>query len=173
MTPAAAQPHKNLARLLEALSLISESRRPALVVTGYATRYESGLHELVSRLGIESDVTFTGWVPDSDLDGLYQLSACLAFPSLYEGFGFPVSEAMARGLPVACSDRGALPEVAGGAALLFDPEDPRAIAGAIETILGDESLASDLRARGLARAAELSWESCARATLDVYAHVLA
>ncbi len=80
------------------------------------------------RSGVEGDVRWLGWTADADLEGLYALAARFVFPSLYEGFGLPVLEAMQRGVPVACSDRSSLPEVAGDAALLFDPDDPRAIA---------------------------------------------
>jgi len=111
-------------------------------------------------------------VPNEDLDGLYRLATCLVFPSLYEGFGLPVIEAMARGLPVACADRSSLPELAGGVALLFDPERPAAIAGAIERLLSDPQLADRMRERGIARAAEFTWEECARATIVSYERVL-
>jgi glycosyltransferase involved in cell wall biosynthesis len=136
-----------------------------LVITGYSTDYEGQLRTSMTELGLKTDVRFAGWVSNDDLNGLYRLATCLVFPSLYEGFGLPVIEAMARGLPVACADRSSLPELAGGAALLFDPEQPSAIAGAIETLLGNAALADRLRAGGIARAAEFTWEACARATV--------
>ncbi len=95
------------------------------------------------------------------------------FPSLYEGFGLPVLEAMARGVPVACSDASSLPEVAGDAALLFDPNDPRAIAQALERLLGDPALREQLRKRGRERAASFTWERTARLTLASYTRALA
>ena len=95
------------------------------------------------------------------------------FPSLYEGFGLPVLEAMARGVPVACSNAASLPEVAGDAALLFDPRSERAIADAIGRLLGDEPLRARLTELGLARAHEFTWERTARLTLDSYARALA
>jgi glycosyltransferase involved in cell wall biosynthesis len=91
---------------------------------------------------------------------------------LHEGFGLPVIEGMARGVPVACSDRSSLPEVAGGAAALFDPTDARAVAATLERVLGDGRLRAELIARGRARAAALGWEATARGTLDCYRRVL-
>jgi len=108
LTLALKRPHKNLERLLEALALIPRDRRPVLVVVGHATPYERELREQAAILGLEEDLRFLGWVPNEELEGLYRASTCFAFPSLYEGFGLPVLEAMSRGVPVACSGRGAL-----------------------------------------------------------------
>jgi glycosyltransferase involved in cell wall biosynthesis len=100
------------------------------------------------------------------------LAACVVFPSLYEGFGLPVLEAMIRGVPVACSDRSSLPEVAGDAALLFDPEDVPGIASAMERLVADSELADRLVRAGRARAAEFSWERTASQTLASYRRAL-
>ena len=116
---------------------------------------------------------FLGWVSGAEIEGLWALSEAFVFPSLYEGFGLPVLEAMARGVPVACSNASSLPEVAGDAALLFDPHDPGAIASAIERLLTDPAEAARLRALGEARAREFTWERTARLTLDCYARALA
>ena len=116
---------------------------------------------------------FPAWLPAEDLEGLYALADAFVFPSLAEGFGLPVLEAMARGVPVACSDRSSLPEVAGDAALLFDPEDPRAIAAALARLLGDAALAERLRGAGRARAATFTWERCAELTAAAYERTLA
>jgi alpha-1,3-rhamnosyl/mannosyltransferase len=112
-------------------------------------------------------------VPDAEWPGLYAGALALAMPSLYEGFGLPVLEAMARGVPVACADRSSLPEVAGDAALLFDPEDVRAIADAIERLLHDAPTAERLREAGPRRAREFSWARTAEQTLAAYGRTLA
>ena len=124
----AKRPHKNLARLLAALALIPPERRPVAVLPGYPTPYEEELREEARTLGVDDDVRFLGWTSDADVEGLFALAAAFVYPSLYEGFGLPILEAMARGVPVACSDCSSLPEVAGDAALLFNPADPAAIA---------------------------------------------
>ena len=116
--------------------------------------------------------TLTGWISDADLEGLYALAACCAYPSLHEGFGLPVLEAMARGVPVACSNATSLPEVAGDAAELFDPLDVDAIAAALGRLLHDRERAASLVDRGHARAASFTWERCAAGVLASYERVL-
>ncbi len=113
-----------------------------------------------------------GWISAEELEGLWALAEAFVFPSLYEGFGLPVLEAMARGVPVACSNASSLPEVAGDAAMLFDPHDAVAIAGALRQLLEDEALCDRLRARGVERAAQFTWERTARATLQSYERAL-
>jgi glycosyltransferase involved in cell wall biosynthesis len=164
--------HKNLVRLLDAHALLGDDERPLLVLPGYATDHEPELRAHAAALKIADDVRFLGWVGDADMEGLYAAASAFVMPSLYEGFGLPVLEAMARGVPVACSDRGALAEVAGDAALLFDAEDARAIAAAVGTLLRDEGLATRLREAGRARARRFTWEATARGCLDSYARVL-
>jgi glycosyltransferase involved in cell wall biosynthesis len=173
LSVSAKRPHKNLARLLEALALVPAERRPVLVLPGYPTWHEAELRSRASSLGVAADVRFLGWVSAAELEGLYAAARCFVFPSLYEGFGLPVLEAMRRGLPVACSDRSSLPEVAGDAALLFDPESPRAIADALERLLGDSALAAELAAAGPFQAARFSWEATARGVLASYRRALA
>jgi glycosyltransferase involved in cell wall biosynthesis len=168
LTVSAKRPHKNLMRLLEAIALLSAERRPVLVLPGYPTPHEQELRRRASELGIESDTRFLGWVSDSELEGLYASAACFVFPSLYEGFGMPVLEAMHRAVPVACSDRGALREVAGSAARFFDPEKPAAMAQAIESVLSGSTEAERLRAAGRSQAARFTWQETARATLASY-----
>ena len=170
LTVAAQRPIKNHGPLIDALALIPAERRPLLVIAGpaYDDAYGAGLRGRAEAAGVAGDVRWLGWTDGSDLEGLYALAAVFAFPSLYEGFGLPVLEAMRRGVPVACSDRSSLPEVAGGAALLFDPESPRAIAAAIEQILGDPGEAELLRAAGRAQAERFTWAETARGTLRSY-----
>jgi glycosyltransferase involved in cell wall biosynthesis len=169
----AKRPHKNLAALIGALARIPAERRPVLVLPGYATWHERELRERVAAAGVGEDVRFPGWVPAAEIEGLWAVAAAFVFPSLYEGFGLPVLEAMARGVPVACSDASSLPEVAGDAALLFDPHDEGAIAAAVERLLGDPAEAERLRAAGSARVLQFTWERTARLTLQSYERALA
>ncbi len=173
LSVSAKRPHKNLGRLIGALANIPPERRPLLVLPGYPTPHEAELRELTRLRGVANDVRFLGWVSAAELDDLYAAADCFVFPSLYEGFGLPVLEAMARGLPVATSGRASLAEVAGHAALTFDPEDETAIAAAIEELLSDSLAAERLRAAGLARAAEYTWERAAELTVASYERALA
>ena len=154
------------------MALLPAGGRPVVVVPGYSTWHEAELRAHAVALGIEGDVRFPGWVSAEELEGLYGVARCFVLPSLYEGFGLPVLEAMSRGVPVACSDRSSLPEVAGDAALLFDPSSPRAIAGALERLLGDDGLVASLREAGRAQAARFSWEATARGVLASYSRAL-
>jgi glycosyltransferase involved in cell wall biosynthesis len=172
LSASAKRPHKNLLRLLDAHARIEAERRPTLVLPGYSTPHEAELIAHAARLGTSEHVRFPSWVDQPDLEGLYALATAFVFPSLYEGFGFPVLEAMRRGVPVACSNRSTLPEVAGDAALLFDPLDSKAIASAIRRLVGDRAVASDLAARGTRRAAGFSWERTAEATVASYRRAL-
>jgi glycosyltransferase involved in cell wall biosynthesis len=172
LTLSAKRPVKNLIRLLEALALIPPARRPVLVMPGYATPYEQELRRRTQELDLDADVRMPGWIPEAQVEGLWRVATCFVFPSLYEGFGAPVLEAMRRAVPVACSDRSSLPEVAGHAARFFDPEQPAEIASAIDTLLSDEKLRSELVQRGLAQAERFTWERCARLTLASYERAL-
>jgi glycosyltransferase involved in cell wall biosynthesis len=165
----ARRPHKNLTRLIEAIARVPEV---TLVLPGYSTRFDAELRRVARESGAGDRVVFCGWVSDEDLEGLYRAARCLAFPSLAEGFGLPVLEAMARGVPVTCSNASALPEVAGDAALLFDPESVDAIAAAVRRMVADERLRAHLAARGRARAATFSWEATAAATVESYRRAL-
>jgi glycosyltransferase involved in cell wall biosynthesis len=166
------RPHKNLARLIRAVGAIPAERRPVLVIPGYPTPHEAELRAEADSAGAAADVVFCGWLDQSELEGLYALAACVVCPSLYEGFGLPVLEAMVRGVPVASSNRSSLPEVAGDAALLFDPTDERAIRAAIERVLGDPEEAERLRDAGRRRAAAFSWERTAELTVASYERAL-
>jgi glycosyltransferase involved in cell wall biosynthesis len=172
LSASAKRPHKNVARLLDALAGIPPERRPVLVVPGYPTPYEADLRARAAAVGVARDVVWPAWLPAADLEGLYALATCVVFPSLYEGFGLPVLEAMARGVPVACSDRSSLPEVAGDAALLFDPEDVGAIRDALERLLADAALRASLAARGRRQAERFSWDRTAELTVASYERAL-
>lgn len=172
LTMAAKRPHKNLMRLLDALAAIPLARRPVLVLPGYATEYEAVLQQHAESLHIADDVRFRGWISAEEAEGLYACATAFVFPSLYEGFGLPVLEAMARGVPVACSDRGSLKEVAGSAALVFNPKKTEEITAAIETLLFDEKERTRLRAAGMARAQEFTWERTAQETIASYQKTL-
>jgi glycosyltransferase involved in cell wall biosynthesis len=172
----AKRPHKNLLALIGALALIPPERRPLLVLPGYPTEHEAALRERARTAGVEQDVRFVDWLSGEEFEGLWRVTRAFVYPSLYEGFGLPVLEAMARGVPVACSNASSLPEVAGEAALLFDPYDERAIAAALERLLSesdhDRAVLERLRAHGLERAREFTWERTARLTLESYGRAL-
>ena len=172
LSVSAKRPHKNLARLLDALAGIATGRRPMLVLPGYPTPHEAELRQRAAALGLTDDIVFLGWIASEDLEGLYRLSIGFVFPSLLEGFGLPVLEAMARGVPVASSARGAVGEVAGGAALTFDPEDTGAIRAAIERLLGDRRETDRLREAGRQRARDFTWERTAQLTHASYRRAL-
>ncbi len=171
LTLSAKRPHKNLLALIGALARIPPERRPLLVAPGYPTWHEAELRARAAELGIAQDVRLEGWLQEREIEGLWALADAFVYPSLYEGFGLPVLEAMARGVPVACADASSLPEVAGGAALLFDPHSEVEMAQAIERLLGDPALARSLRERGTVRARELTWDRTARLTLESYGRV--
>jgi glycosyltransferase involved in cell wall biosynthesis len=168
----AKRPHKNLIALIGALAHIAPERRPVLVLPGYSTAHEADLRTHARALGLDADVRLLGWLSRDELEGLWRIADAFVYPSLYEGFGLPVLEAMARGVPVACSSASSLPEVAGDAGLLFDPHDEAAMAASLERLLFDRGEAERLRARGLERARQFSWERTARATLDSYRRAL-
>jgi glycosyltransferase involved in cell wall biosynthesis len=161
--------HKNLDRLIAAMARVPSA---TLVLPGYPTPFDERLRAAAAEAGVADRVAFCGWVSDADLEGLYAAATCLVFPSLAEGFGLPILEAMARGVPVACSGVSALPEVAGDAALLFDPTSTEAIAGAINALLADPALRSRLVARGHERAKQFSWDRAAEGTLASYRRAL-
>jgi glycosyltransferase involved in cell wall biosynthesis len=167
LTVSAKRPHKNLERLLEAITLVEAVPEPVLVAPGYETVFEP---ELRKRAG--ERVRFLGWVEDDELEGLYRAATCFVFPSLAEGFGLPVLEAMARGVPVACSRIGPLEEVAGDAALYFEPTDVVDLARAIDSLLSDVELRTRLAEAGRKRAHEFTWAQTAEATIRSYERAL-
>ena len=166
------RPHKNLAALVRIMGRLAATDT-VLVLPGASTPYELELRALAGELGVAERVRFLDWVSDRDLAGLYRAARVFVLPSFLEGFGLPIVEAMAHGLPVACSNVSALPEVAGGAALLFDPREDSQIAAAVDRLLGEPELARELVRRGRERCATLTWEATARATLDSYRRAIA
>jgi glycosyltransferase involved in cell wall biosynthesis len=167
--PANSWPHKNHARLLEAAAALKRQGRLrcALVFTGFVYEARWRVLRQVEELGLSSHALHLGFVDPIDLPALYRAARGLIFPSLFEGFGLPILEAMRSGCPIACSNSTSLPEVAGEAALLFDPEDVGAIADAIYQLSENETLRQQLVERGLARAEQFTWERAAELTLSV------
>ena len=166
------EPRKNHSTAMRALARLKAAHFPhrLLIVGGQGWLFEP-VQKLVTALGLTDDVTFAGYVPAADLPALYAGADCVLLPSLYEGFGFPVLEAMACGAPVVCSNVSSLPEVAGDAALLAPPTDDEALAAAIKRILTEPGLASALSTKGFAQANRFQWERCARATVEIYRQV--
>ncbi|RPI26556.1 MAG: glycosyltransferase family 1 protein [Acidobacteria bacterium] len=163
------EPRKNLNKVLDAYNLLKQSGvRRKLVIAGKKGWLSESFLPRIRGLGLESDLIMTGFVPDEDLPILYSSADLFVFASLYEGFGLPVLEAMACQTPVACSNTSSLPEVAGDAALFFNPGDPQDMAGKIAEALEHSGLKEQLRERGLLRVKEFTWERTARETLKVY-----
>lgn len=166
------EPRKNLVRLLHVWEALYQTGDvPPLVIVGRRGWLSDDFFAALEQSPAREGVLLTGYVSDEDLPVLYSAATAFVFPSLYEGFGLPPLEAMACGTPVLCSDASSLPEVVGDAALLFDPEEPEAIAEALRTIAKDAALRESLRAEGLRRAAEFSWDRAARETVEVYRRV--
>jgi glycosyltransferase involved in cell wall biosynthesis len=162
------EPRKNLLALVEAYALLLKRRKDLalrLVLCGGQSWGCENLNRLLCEPAYRGRVICTGVVPNSDLSVLYREAVGFAMPSLYEGFGLPTLEAMANGVPVMSSNRSSLPEIAGNAALYFDPESVEEMCLAMERLLTDETLRQQLVVRGRERVKRFSWESCARATL--------
>jgi glycosyltransferase involved in cell wall biosynthesis len=167
LSVAAALPHKNLDRLIRGFGAV-DAPSARLVLVGHAGRETERLRRLAAECGLGDRVRITGWVSEEDVEGFYALAAAFVYPSLHEGFGMPVLEAMRRRVPTACADATSLPEVAGDAALLFDPRSTDAIAGAIRSLLEDRAFARALAERGPARAAAFGWDRTARGVWRSY-----
>ena len=170
------QPRKNLARLIEAYALLRSSRAgnqlPQLVIAGKRGWLDNEIQRAAQRENRNESIKFIGYVPEKDLPALYSAAICFVYPSFFEGFGLPVLEAMQCGTPVIAGNRTSLPEVAGAAALLFDPFDAGALAEAIERIIHNPDTRAELRAKGLERARIFSWTATARLTLQAYERAL-
>ena len=166
------EPRKNLVTLLQAYATLPQSA-PQLVLVGGKGWGDDRLALAIREMGLADRVRLTGYVADELLPALYSGAEAFVYPSLYEGFGLPVLEAMACGAPVITSNVSSLPEVVGTAALLVDPHDVRQLAGALEMLLESPARRRDLRAEGLARTQMFTWANCAQATVEVYRRVLA
>ena len=163
----ALQVRKNTVALVRAFEQLPPGWRLVLAgSTGHG--YEETIKPAIKASSRRADIVLPGWVDDSALGRLYARAWAFAFPSLDEGFGIPVLEAMAAGVPVLASNTSSLPEVCGDAALLVDPHDVGAIAAGLSRLIDEESLRTELIERGKRRAAEFTWERCARSTWEVY-----
>jgi glycosyltransferase involved in cell wall biosynthesis len=172
------EPRKNIVRLLEAYALWLHERptgtkdAPALIIAGAKGWFYETIFARVNELGLAEHVIFPGFVPAEELPWWYRAAELFVYPSLFEGFGLPVLEAMACGTPTITSNASSLPEVAGDAALLIDPEDTEGLAGAMAHVLAEPKVAAKMRAAGLRQAARFSWARTAAQTAAVYRSVL-
>ncbi len=168
--PAQTWPHKNHLRLIDALAILKTENalRIPIVLTGRQTAHFPRILAHAAQLGVADQITAVGFIAPETLDRFYRMSHGVVFPSLFEGWGMPVSEAFDAGVPVACSATTSLPEVAGNAALLFNPLDPRDIASAIRALWIDDALRRSLIAEGVSRAASLTWDRTARILRAIY-----
>ena len=168
------QPRKNQIGLIAAFSrlmLEHPNLKHHLVLTGKETWFTPKVREAALTSGFAARIHFTGFVSDSELLELYNACECFVFPSFYEGFGLPILEAMACGRAVICSNTSAMPEVADGAGILFDPRQVEDITRALRDVVLDAELRARMERLGLQRAAGFTWQRSAQATLDVYREV--
>jgi glycosyltransferase involved in cell wall biosynthesis len=169
------QPRKNLARLVRAYALLHRERGrsnlPQLVLVGKRAWLYGETLKAIEEEGIGGSVVLTGYVSEGDLPALYSGAHCFAYPSYFEGFGLPPLEAMSCGVPVLTGNLTSLPEVVGDAGLAADPFDTGALARALASLIDDDALRAELRARGLQRARAFDWRNTARMTLQVYRRV--
>jgi glycosyltransferase involved in cell wall biosynthesis len=168
------QPRKNQIGLIQAFAKLMKDQPQLshdLVLAGKDTWFGGKVREAARESGLGSRIRFTGFVSDDDLLQLYNGCECFAFPSFYEGFGIPVLEAMACGRAVICSNSSAIPEVADGAALLFDPNNCEQMVRALADVLKDSELRAGMERLGLKRASYFSWRKTAEMTLKVYREV--
>lgn len=168
--PAATWPHKNHRNLLAALKILKESYGfdGELLLSGIAMQSHGEIMLEAERLGLSGNVRLLGYLPSGDLPYLYNCARMMVFPSLFEGFGIPLVEAMACGCPVACSNTTSLPEVAGNAGAFFDPRKSEQIAETIWSVWADESKQREMRERGYDRIRFFTWDETVRKTIEVY-----
>ena len=162
------KPHKNVPALIRALAGLTDRMDVQLVCVGERVEEDAALRALTGSTGIRDRVRSLGWLPEPDLIAAYRAATAVVLPSLYEGFGFPVLEAMACGTPVIGSNAASIPEVMGDAGILFDPSAQGELSAAIQLVLADSSLRDSLRDKGLRRAKLFTWKRCAEETLNLY-----
>ncbi|MHC4779827.1 MAG: glycosyltransferase [Planctomycetota bacterium] len=168
------EPRKNLATLIGALGRLDrrEGETPHLILAGSAGWKAKGIHEAVRKSGLGHRIVFTGTVSDEDLTRLYAGATLFVYPSWYEGFGIPVLEAMAMGVPVIASRSSSLPEVVGDAGILFDPRDEEALGRAMGKLLKEQALRGAFAAKGMVRASMFGWKRAASETLELFEETL-
>jgi glycosyltransferase involved in cell wall biosynthesis len=166
------QPRKNIPVLLRALARLADTDIPLLLVGGRGWLTDE-LDAEIAALGLGNRVRFVGYVPDEALPSWYNAATVLVYPSLYEGFGLPIVEALACGTPVVAADTSSLPEAGGAAAVYFDPRDPAALAAQLDALLGDPAARARAAAVGPEQARRFSWEQAGRDLLAVYERALA
>lgn len=167
------QPRKNIPVLIEALNILREKynlRDIKLVITGNrkAHNFDPKIDEVIKKYSLQKSVIFTGWIDEEDKPALYKLARCFVFPSLYEGFGIPIIEAMAAGTPVVSSNKSCLPEVGRNGAVYADPKNPEEFAQKIHEILSDENLRNNFIEKGTKIAKSYTWQKNAEKTLEIY-----
>lgn len=167
------QPRKNISALVETMQIFSEKynlQGLKLVVAGNrkARNFDPRIDETIKKYNLQKNIIFPGWIDEEDKPALFKLARCFVFPSLYEGFGIPIVEAMSAGTPVVCSNQEALLEVGGSAILSSNPDDANQMAENIYKALKDEGIRSDLMKRGIERAKYFSWRKNAEKTLEIY-----
>jgi glycosyltransferase involved in cell wall biosynthesis len=166
-------PQKNFANLARAFALIAKQIPHDLVVAGRPRWKHEGDLQVIESLGLQNRIHFLHIVPNHDIPAIYNQAACFVYPSLYESFGLAQLEAMACGCPVLGANAGAIPEIAGNAALLFDPHTPEDIAEKLLRVLQDAQLRETLIQKGLARVKAFTWDRCASETLQLFQEVMA
>jgi glycosyltransferase involved in cell wall biosynthesis len=164
----AISPRKNLARVVKALHILKKKTQHHLVTVGGSGWDDEEVQSLVKQYGLESRVHFLGYVSDEQLRALYRKATVFVYPSLFEGFGLTILEAMASGCPVITSAISCLPEIAGNAALQINPHDENELAEAILSLLENEGERARLRELGLIRARKFTWQQCAEETVALY-----
>lgn len=168
--PAKTYPHKNHLNLVKAVAILKDRGQTVHVVCSGPTTdfFHSSIQPAIRQAGVEDQFNFLGWIDTLQVNALYALATALVFPSQFEGFGLPLVEAMAAGLPIVCSNTSCVPEIVADAAVLFDPDQPDEIAGAIHKIMTNTDTRAMLKERGLKRANDFTWSTSAEKYLELY-----